>query len=160
IGVVVLSNYVTELPELLAFRFFDQYSGKPTKDLSAEGLAELEKMKKEEKAKIPVAPKNPLAAMPLEKYSGDYSNDVYGKINITVVDGKLTIVLGPKKLKITLSHWNKDIFSAHWPFSDSDLESSFAIFQVDPQSKVTGVTIDSLNQNDGLGVFARVEKTL
>jgi len=39
IGVVVLSNYVTQLPELLAFRFFDQYAGKPAKDLSAEGLA-------------------------------------------------------------------------------------------------------------------------
>jgi CubicO group peptidase (beta-lactamase class C family) len=155
IGIVVLSNYVTELPELLAFRFFDQYAGKPAKDLSAEALAELGKTKKEEKAKIPAAPKNPLAAMPLEKYAGDYSNDVYGKINISVIDGKLIMVIGPKKLKITLNHWDKDIFAARWPLSDPDLESSFTIFQVDPQGKVTGVNIDSLDQNDGLGVFAR-----
>lgn len=160
IGVVVLSNYVTELPELLAFRFFDQYAGKPAKDLSAEGLAELEKMKKEAKAKIPAAPKNPLPAMPLEKYTGDYSNDVYGRINISVIEGKLTITMGPKKVKVTLEHWDKDIFAAHWPFSDPDVASSFAIFQADPQGKVTGVDIDSLDQGDGLGVFARVEKAL
>lgn len=157
-GIVILSNYVTELPELLAFRFFDQYAGKPAKDLSAEALAELGKMKKEEKARKPVVPKNPLAAMPLEKYVGDYSDDVYSKINISVVDGKLTIVMGPKKVKMTLQHWDKDIFAINWPLYGFDLEYGFAIFQVDPQGKVTSVTIDSLNQNNELGIFKRVEE--
>ena len=138
IGVVVLSNYVTGLPELLAFRFFDQYAGKPAKDLSAEGLAEFEKAKKKEEAKKPVPPKNPLAPMPLETYTGIYSNDVYGKISVSLVDGKLTVVIGPKKLKITLSHWNKDVFAAHWPVSDPELESAFASFQANPEGKITG----------------------
>jgi CubicO group peptidase (beta-lactamase class C family) len=158
IGIVVLSNYVTELPELLAFRFFDQYAGKPAEDLSAEGLAELEKMKKEVKAKAPVAPKDPLAAMPLDVYAGEYANDIYGKIDISVVDGRLTMSMGPKKVKVALEHWDKDVFAARWPFSDPDAASSFAIFQVDPHGKATGVTIDSLDQGDGLGIFERVKK--
>ncbi|MCX5810820.1 MAG: serine hydrolase [Proteobacteria bacterium] len=158
IGIVILSNYVTELPELLAFRFIDQYAGKPAKDLSAEALAELEKMKKEIKTKGPATPKHPLTAMPLEKYIGDYSNDVYGKINIYVVDGKLTIAIGPKKVKMTLNHWDKDIFAVNSSVFGSDLESVFAIFQVDPQGKVTSITLDALNQNDDLGVFKRVEE--
>lgn len=158
IGIVILSNYVTDLPELLAFRFFDQYAGKLVKDLSAEALAELEKMKKGEKARKPVVPKKPLAAMPLEKYVGDYSNDVYSKINISVVDGKLTIVMGPKKVKITLQHWDKDIFAMNLPLYGFDLEYGFAIFQVDPQGKATSVTLDSLNQDDELGIFKRVEE--
>lgn len=158
IGIVILSNYVTQLPELLAFRFFDQYAGKPSSDLSAEGLADLERMQKEVKAAKPVAPKNPLAAMPLEKYSGDYLNDIYGKLKVTIVNGKITIVMGPKKVKMTLKHWDKDIFAVNWPIYGSDLESGFAIFQVDLQGKILGVTLDSLNQDDDLGVFKRIEE--
>jgi len=160
IGIVILSNYVTQLPELLAFRFFDLYAGKPVKDLSAEGLKELEKAKKEEKAKKPVAPKNPALVLPLEKYAGDYANDIYGKINVFVVDGKLTIVIGPKKVKMALNHWDKDIFSINYPVYGVDLDDGFAIFQVDPQGKVTGVNIDSLDQDDDLGVFKRVEEDI
>ncbi|MFA5008676.1 MAG: serine hydrolase [Candidatus Omnitrophota bacterium] len=158
IGIVILSNYVTNLPDLLAFRFIDQYAGKPAKDVSAEGLAELEKMKKKEKVDKPVAPKNPLPAMELEKYAGDYSNSVYGKINISLVDGKLVIAIGPKKVKMSLRHWDKDIFAVSSQFYGSDLDSGFVIFQIDPQGKITGVTLDSLNQDDDLGVFTRVEE--
>ena len=158
IGIVVLSNHVTQLPELLAFRFFDQYAGNLAKDLSAEGLAELEKTKKEEKDKKAVAPKNPLAAMPLKNYEGMYANDIYGKINISVVNGNLTITIGPKKVKMTLNHWDKDIFAVNWPVYGADFESGFAIFQIDPLGKVTGVVLDFLNQDDDLGVFKRLEE--
>ncbi|MDQ7824843.1 MAG: serine hydrolase [Candidatus Eremiobacteraeota bacterium] len=156
IGIVILSNYVTTLPELLAYRFIDQYAGKPARDLSAEALAESEKAKKEAKVLNPVAPKNPVAAMPLEKYAGYYSNEVYGKIKIAVDEGKLTLVIGPRNMKLPLVHWNANIFAVHWPAYDSDTESSFALFQIDPHGRVTGVTIDSLNQGDDLGVFKRV----
>ena len=158
VGIVVLSNYVTQLPELLAFRFFDHYAGKPAKDLSAEGLAELEKAIKEEEDKKAVAPNNPLASMPPENYAGVYVNDIYGKINISAVNGKLAAIIGPKKVKMNLNHWNKDIFAVNWPVNGTGFESGFAIFQVDPQSNVTGVTFDFLNQDDDLGVFKRVEE--
>jgi len=158
IGVVVLSNYVTELPELLAFRFFDQYAGKPAEDLSAKALAEQEKMKKEMKSKKPPAPKNPLAAMPLDRYAGKYFSEVYNTINISVVDGKLILNIGPKKVKMSFKHWDKDIFEVHWPVYGFDQESGFAGFQVDPQGKVEGVFLDFLNQDDDLGIFKRVEE--
>jgi len=155
IGIVILSNYVTELPELLAVRFFDQYTGKPVKDMSAEGLKEFEKQKQEAEAKKPVAPKNPALALPLDKYCGDYSNVVYGKINIAVMDGKLIVVMGPKKVKFPLIHWDKDIFNMRAPDPGIDIDEGFAIFQVDPSGEVAGVTLDSLNQEDDLGVFRR-----
>lgn len=160
IGIVILSNYVTDLPEILALRFIDLYAGKPVKDISAEALEELERIKKRAKSAEPVKPKQPSAAMPLAKYAGDYSNDVYGKINIHVADGKLTVVMGPRNLRIALDHWDKDIFAVNLisPLYDSDLQPGFAAFQVDPQGKVKTVTIDSLNQDDNLGVFKRMEK--
>jgi hypothetical protein len=157
IGIVILSNYVTQLPELLTFRFFDQYAGKPAKDLSAEALAELERMKQEEKTRKPVPPKKSTAAMPLDKYAGDYYNDVYDRINISIVNGKLTVMMGPKKVKMALHHRDKDIFALQWLGVGLGSESGFAAFQVDPQGKVTGVTLDFLNQDDDLGVFKRIE---
>jgi len=155
IGIIVLSNYVTNLPNLLAFRFIDQYALKNPKDYSSEGLAEMEKMKREEKAKSPVPPKRRIAPIALEKYAGAYSSDIYGDINISVVEGKLNLVIGPKKVTAVLAPWNKDIFAAKWPFSESDTETAFAIFHVDLWGNVTGVTLDSLNQDDDLGVFRR-----
>ena len=157
IGVVVLSNYVTGLPELLAFRFLEQYAGKPAKDLSAEGLAALDKTLKEKKAKKPIQPKNPLSPMPLENYAGNYANDVYGTITVSVVGGKLAAVAGPKKVKITLNHWDRDAFAMRFPMPDDDLETGFASFHANPEGKVTGVTFESLNQGADLGVFSRVE---
>jgi len=118
----------------------------------------LEKTKKEEKDKKAMAPQNPLAAMPLVNYEGVYANNLYGKINISVVSGKLTAVIGPKKVKMTLNHWDKNIFAVNWPVYDADIESGFAIFHVDPQSNVTGVTLDFLNQDNDMGVFKRVEE--
>ena len=56
---------------------------------------------------------------------------------------------------MVLVPWNKDIFITQWPMSDPDLDAGFAIFDVDPKGKVTGVTLDSLNQDDDLGVFKR-----
>lgn len=155
IGIIILSNYITNLPNLLAFRFIDQCEGNPAKDLSAEGLAELDKTKKDENAKKAVAPKDPIAPMALEKYTGTYSNDVYGDINVSVGEEKLELVIGPKKVKVALTPWSKDIFTAKWPFSESDSDAAFAIFHVDPAGSVTGVTLDSLNQDDDLGVFKR-----
>jgi CubicO group peptidase (beta-lactamase class C family) len=156
VGIVILSNFETQLPEILAFRFFDQYAGKPAKDLSAEGLAELEKMKKEVNAKKPVRPPHPLPAMPLENYTGNYANDVYGKVSISVIDGQLILEIGPKNVKLALTHWDKDIFAVKWTDYGADLEFGFAMFQADPQGKITGVTLDSLNQDDDLGVFKHI----
>lgn len=155
IGIIVLSNYVTNLPNLLAFRFVDQCAGRPAKDLSTEGLSELEKTKEEEKIKKPVPPKMPIAPMALEKYTGVYTNDIYGDINISIVEGRLELVISPRKVKAALTPWNNDIFAAKWPFSGSDSDAAFAIFQVDPAGNATGVTLDSLDQDDDLGVFKR-----
>ena len=158
IGVVILSNLVTELPECLAFRLIDQCAGKPARDFSSEKLSEHMKLKEKERADKPVAPNNPVPPMPLSEYAGAYSNEVYGRIDVSIVDGKLSLVIGPRKVKAALTPWDKDIFTTHWNYPDPDLESSFAVFQADPQGKVTGLTLNCLNQDDDLGVFKREGK--
>jgi CubicO group peptidase (beta-lactamase class C family) len=154
LGIVVLSNYVTPLPEILAFRFFDQYEGKPDKDYSAEALSEMEKARKAEK---PMAPKNPEPPLPLDLYSGEYFNAVYGKATLSVIDGRLSLVMGPKKVKMRLTHWDRDRFTLHWPVFGFDQEFGFVNFEVDPQGRIKGMVLDRLNQDADLGVFKKAE---
>ncbi|HBM16088.1 MAG TPA: hypothetical protein DD381_07095 [Lentisphaeria bacterium] len=160
IGIVILSNFITPLPEILAMRFLDQYVGNPVSDASDNALTEYKKTKKELEEKNPVRPENPLPSMSLEKYTGKYSNDVYGIINVFISGEKLLISIGPKNTKLTLAHWDKDIFRVQWPFGNSDETENFAIFQMDPNKneEVTGVILDGLNQDDALGVFEKIIK--
>jgi CubicO group peptidase (beta-lactamase class C family) len=160
IGIIIMSNYVTDLPALLAFRFIDQFSGKPVKDLSADALAELEKIRKRATSVRPVKPKSPSPPMPAQKYAGDYISKVYGTMKISIQDEKLVAVIGPSEVKIGLVPWDKDTFSLDMisPVYDPEIDDSFAIFQIDPRGDTTSVTFECLNQGIDLGVFRRVQK--
>ncbi|MEQ8168686.1 MAG: serine hydrolase [Candidatus Eremiobacterota bacterium] len=153
IGIVVLSNLAdTELPDSLAYRFFDMYFDRPERDWSSEYL-EQEK-KNEDPANAPVAPKNPLPPMELKHYTGTYSNNIYGEITVSEKDKGLIITIGPKKMNVFLKHWDRDIFTLSlWGHNTE----GFATFQTDYTLKATVLTLDILNR-DGCGVFKRMEK--
>jgi CubicO group peptidase (beta-lactamase class C family) len=153
LGIVVLSNLVTPLPEMLAFRFFDQYEGKPDKDYSREALSEKEKSRKDEK---PAAPRNPAPPLPLDRYVGEYHNALYGPVVLSEQEGGLFLVMGPKKVKMRLTPWDRDRFTVHWPVFGFDQEFGYANFEVDPQGRIKGMTLDRLNQDDELGVFKKL----
>jgi len=156
VGVVVLSNLIdSSLPEALAFRFFDMYLGGPDVDWSGEMLATMKEGMKRTEAQLPVRPEDPLPAMALEKYVGNYRNDVYGQINITEKKEDLVLTIGPNKVEIYLTPWNRDTFSIYWPFyNDISIPGGFAQFQANPEGAITGVTINLLN-DDGCGAFER-----
>ena len=157
VGIVILSNLIdSELPEALAFRFFDMYLDNPDVDWSSQMLTEMKERMKKAESELPVTPENPLPAMSLENYSGDYRNDVYGKINIAKRNKNLVLTIGPRKVKMHLKPWNRDIFSIYWPlYNDVSEPGVFASFQVGPEGAVTGLTINLLNE-DGCGVFKKV----
>jgi len=157
VGIVVLSNFIDSfLPEALAFRFFDMYFGNPYVDWSTEMLTQMKEAMKKAEAALPVRPENPLPAMLLEKYVGDYRNAVYGQINIAEENGDLVLTIGPSKVRMYLTPWNRDTFSIYWPFYGNVGEpGAFAWFEADPEGAITGVTVNLLNE-DGCGAFERV----
>ena len=94
---MVLSNLITDLPEALAFQFFDLYFHNPPRDWSKMGL---EKMKQAEaKNKPPQRPASPAPPLPLERYAGTFSNPVYGQVTITPEQDQLYMVIGLNKQK-------------------------------------------------------------
>ena len=155
LGIVVLSNYIdTGLPEALAFKFFDMYFDNPDRDWSCEMLAAKNKGIEEAKKNIPVPPESPAPPLSVENYTGDYSNDIYGKISIVEKDGKLTVVMGPDNIEFTLEHWDRDIFTGS--ITDLMEELIFVNFRINENNNAAEVVIDAIN-DDGGGVFYRIE---
>jgi len=157
VGIVVLSNLIeTPLPESLAFRFFDIYFGNPVRDWSKEALERVAKEEKEAKSYIPKPPAEPALALPLEKYTGDYSNDIYGKLTVLQKDRTLVAVVGPKGTEILLRHFERDIFIASWDVYIEREDAGFARFDIGPDGVAESVTIEALN-TDGCGVFQKAK---
>lgn len=147
IGIVILSNSITDVPELLMLRFFDQYFGKKLVDYSGEILVETQKAEQQSKSQEPIPPKNPEAPLPLEKYAGNYSNKVYGNANISLVEGKLMLTMGNNGVfKMTLGHWDKDMFVLFGSLYSKDEKNGFIQFKVDPEGNVQSFTLDPLNE--------------
>lgn len=141
VGIVVLSNAgYTELPEALAFEFFDMYNGRPERDWSAQVLARNKETEALANASMPEPPASPSPAMPLSSYAGNYSNELFGSINVTAQGSGLVITAGPNRTQVFLSPWNRDTFKA----SPSDIfdQPGFAMFQMDPEGRAKSVTID------------------
>ncbi len=158
LGMVVLSNNGSvELPEALAYQFFDTYFGKTDADWSAKLLqktAEAEKKAASERLK---QPENPSPPLPLESYAGKYRNPIYEEIEVAVRDGSLVVMIGPDREQIPLAHWSRDSFRVCWWLVAG--ETCLARFEIDAQgSRAIRLTLDPFNE-DGCGVFDRVEET-
>ncbi len=156
IGIAILSNYSdAELPEAIAFRFFDLYFGNPEKDYSAEMLKQTLEKEEKDKSEVPKLPESVSPSLPLEKYAGTYTNDLYGDIEVAKGGEGLSITAGPKKIRLALKHWDGDKFNAYDDLFTEEEESGFVVFKRDNEGGVGSVTIDMLNE-DGCGAFARV----
>jgi len=132
LGIVVLSNSAVGVPEILSYWFFDRYFGKPAKDYSNESMTEALRMEELADAFKPKRPDPPDPVLPLERYVGNYSSEVYGYINITAEEkeNRLLATMGPRRLQNFLYPWNRDMFFAHIP--EFMNKTGFAAFRLDP----------------------------
>ncbi len=145
VGIVVLSNLITNLPEALAFQFFDLYFHNPPRDYSKEGLEKMQQAEAKDKPpQRPAAPAPPLAP---ERYAGTFSNPIYGRITITPEQDKLFMILGVNKQKVLLKPFDRDNFTFTWPF-----EENGAAFTIGPDNRAQSLSLDW----DGGTEFKRV----
>lgn len=136
LGIVILTNTIdTQLPEALTMQFFDIYYGKADHDWSAQLLAKQQELEKTALAKMaPV--KDPLPSLPLENYTGEYTNKIYGKIRISVDGKNLKVAIGPTPTIWTLKHYNRDTFSLWWYPSEGETQAHFSFNGSDKPSEV------------------------
>jgi CubicO group peptidase (beta-lactamase class C family) len=126
-GLVVLSNLITDLPEALAFQFYDLYFGNPAFDWSQKMLANAKET--EQKAKFPLPPSPPAPPLPGERYAGAYTHPVYGKATVAADQDGLSLTLGPGKVRVPLRHFDRDNFLGYWPDmgDGSEFKATFRI---------------------------------
>jgi hypothetical protein len=146
VGIVVLSNLGTNMPEALAFKFFDLYFDNPPQDWSKKELARMKQA--EAKDKPPQRPASPAPPLAPERYSGTFSNPVYGRITVTPEQDKLFMVLGPHKQKVLLQPLDRDSFTFNWPD-----EIGTAVFTIGPDNRAQSFSVE---WDEGT-IFKRVE---
>ncbi len=140
IGIIVLSNRVTGLPQKLAYYFFDRYFGNPEVDWSAKALEAHKISIEEEKKNRPVPPENPEPSLPLESYVGEYENRVIDEMSIGIEGEKLVMTIGPDEVQYILNHFDADVFI------DSDYK--FVTFATDEEDNVRSAELDLIKVMD------------
>lgn len=128
---VILCNVggmrVNLLPEALRSKFLDMLLElEPDRDWSQELLKEMNGFRDQRlQIRTEDRRKNPLPAHDLDSYVGDYTNKLYGKLQVTKEGeaGHQKLVVHYRKLSAPLTHWNGDNFT----FDPSTFSPSYSI---------------------------------
>jgi CubicO group peptidase (beta-lactamase class C family) len=118
LGVYVLANLDhAEVRHALMYRVFDAYLGNPPRDWSADLLKLYGGIRaagdsarlRAEARRIP----NTHPSLPLDQYTGTYSDSLVGDANVSLENGKLRLRASSTHAG-TLEHWEYDTFRLHW----------------------------------------------
>lgn len=152
VGVAVLANRnLTFLPEAIRAWVMEHYLD--VKDSSTQ--EEIREMAKAVDKMFAVEPPelngdvHP-AQLPLEQYTGDYENDLYGRLSIVADGDQLRWVTGPAKLGGPAPHVGYDNFLLYFPEGNIALPEPVT-FVVNEQGVPTELITESF------GTFTRVE---
>ena len=98
---------------------------------------------KKEKEELSKQVKGTNPSLPLAEYSGEYTNKIYGKAEVTFTNSSLTLKFTDGKFSLLLKHWNYDTFRG-W-YNNWWLGKSFIQFSIDKLGKVSGLSVDGVN---------------
>ncbi len=140
LGVVVLTNMDhDDARNVLLFHILDEYLGRASRDTNAALLAlaqSQENADKAEQAKLTASQLAGAAPLPLEQYTGIYSNPLDGDVRISLENGQLVMRLGNPEFTGDLVHWNHNTFRVklHYRFYDEAFEQ-YLTFDLDATGK-------------------------
>jgi len=141
VGVYVLVNTGgAELRHALMYHVFDLFIGSPSRDWSAELLALYRPPRSgaaEPQAAEPTQATAP-PSLPLERYSGEYTDPIFGTVTIALRDGALYLTSELDR-RGTLTHRQYDAFQAAW--YDEPGSTAAVVFLPDGAGGVRGVRV-------------------
>ena len=153
LGIVVLSNLVTELPDSLAYVLFDLYKGLELTDYSAQHLQAIEAYYNREIEEPEIVQTD---SLPLENYTGTYFNDYFEEISVYVEDESLKMIIVDKDITFDLFHLNRDDFYV----DDSDLlevNGTVVAFSIDEYGFAESLTFKGDLASPGLKTLNRIK---
>jgi hypothetical protein len=119
LGFVILTNTEghNNVYAAIGRRILDLYLGAPPRDWSAILLAQTSQQEATQASAQQrlesMRLKDAKPTVPIDRYAGQYNNEMYGDINVTLAADKLTLQFGPS-LTGDLESWSKDSYKIVW----------------------------------------------
>ena len=164
LGVAILSNFgsmrVSLMPEALRSTFLDLYLDLPKHDWDQELTETMASIRAGNKQlMIDERQQDPRPRKDLKSYEGEFENQQYGKIKVTLKGDKLW--LSYRSREILLNHWNGDEFN----FAGNDLSPAYSgtdeghiEFGFQKSRQKADVCVVNLMYENQEDLFKRVEK--
>lgn len=147
LGILVLSNSLPiGLPETICLTFLDLvHYGKPQHDYLPLLGNLLGQMIVQTQGASPdyataPSPQSPSPAKPLSTYSGTYTNEYFGNLEVSVQGDRLILRLPPRGAYYELSHWDGDTFTYYFASENTGMGRRGAKFSPEKNQ----VLIDNL----------------
>ncbi|MCF8261633.1 MAG: serine hydrolase [Melioribacteraceae bacterium] len=153
-GIVILSNKITYLVSALKNYIIDLYfeEGNP-KDFSAQYLPFYERSQKriaDSDAKMDsMRVEGTSPSYPLEKFTGTFTDEMYGDATISLNDDQLFIQFVPtQSLKGKMSHWHFNTFLLEWEDAFHKPTRGFVRFEMNSLGEIYRMIIDTPHTPD------------
>jgi CubicO group peptidase (beta-lactamase class C family) len=152
LGIVVLTNSLTPISNLLAFAGVDTLLGIDSKDWSQDNLEKFRKSREEFQANItkaitPVV-EGTKPSHPLTDYTGNYRCPMYGDATVSIESDKLVLSLHPyPALVANLKHLHYDTFEIQWRSNFAWFDGGTAHFVADAQGKFQRIELNVPNED-------------
>jgi CubicO group peptidase (beta-lactamase class C family) len=152
LGVVVLTNSLTSIADLLSYAAVDILLETGAKDWSQENLAKFRKSREEFQLRvtkaITPAVEGTKPSHPLEDYTGNYRCPMYGDASVSVAEGQLMLSLQPNSsLVANLKHLHYDTFEIQWRHEFAWFDGGTANFVADAQGKFQRIELNVPNDD-------------
>jgi hypothetical protein len=152
LGVVILSNSDSELPEALVNHVIDVYLRTHPRDWSAELLERSRQRRRDRAAARDQAERSRLSgtrpSLPLEAYAGTYASDLYGDARVSIENGRPVLrLLANPQLVADLTHWHLDTFALAWRRRFPWFGGGRVQFVLDERARVTQLKLDVPNDD-------------
>lgn len=152
VAVVVLTNSMTSISTPITMKAIDVLLGVGERDWSKEALPRTKKYaeyKRERVAKkVAAREADTKPTLPLEAYTGNYYDPMYGAARVIIEDGHLVLDFAPAPhLKSDLSHWHYDTFKIDWRQVHAWFDFGTAQFVLNNNNEVTGIEFDVPNDD-------------
>lgn len=146
LGVIVFTSFAPDAPTTaITYQILDAYLGEPARDWNEVFLGfrnqgeELALQREEELQASRMTGTEP--SLPLEAYTGTYTEAVSGEARVRLEDGHLVFDYNPRHLG-DLEHWHHDVFRVTWRHPIFDMAArSFLRFELDEEGEVAGLEV-------------------
>ena len=150
-GVVVLTNGMKSPAVAAANYAIDRMLGINDKDWSSDLLKATDEREKNDtriSERIEGRVYGTSPSLPINKYTGTYKSDIYGKITIGEENDRLRLEFEHSpRLSATLNHWHYDVWEIDWDYPHAWFSFGTIKFVTDNSMNVTGMEFDVPNND-------------